>query len=542
MLNASLLCKNSNLNQTFLSLLDKCKSVSELKRVHALAILYGLAQDDPFPSRILSFASTSDSADFDYARRIFLQLSNPEVFNWNTIIRGNSKGKNPTRSISLFVEMLRVGVSPDHLTYPFLAKASARLMDLQLGLAVHGRIMKTGFQFDRFIQNSLIHMYASCGDIMRARKLFDEMPNKNLVSWNAMLDGYAKCGDMDFAHEVFELMPERDVVSWSCLIDGYVKDGQYAEALANFQRMLLLGPKANDVTMVSVLCACAHLGALEQGRKMHRYMMEKGLPMTLVLRTSLVDMYAKSGALEEALVVFREVSVKQTDVLIWNTMIGGLATHGHVRESLDMFVEMQEAGIAPDDITYLCLLSACAHGGLVKQAWFFFECLNKDGMTAKIEHYACMVDVLARAGQLKEAYQFLDEIPLEPTASMLGALFNGCMNHRKLDLAEIVGRKLLELEPEHDGRYIGLSNVYAVIKRWDEAKTTREAMEKRGVKKSPGFSFVEIFGTLHRFVAHDKIHPNAEQIYMMLSIIIEQMKSDADRETSVYDLYDIEIM
>ncbi|PSS01881.1 Pentatricopeptide repeat-containing protein [Actinidia chinensis var. chinensis] len=438
--------------------------------------------------------------------------------------------------------MLRIGVSPDHLTYPFVCKACARLMNLNLGLAIHCCVLKTGFESDRFIRNSLIHLYASCGNIVCARKVFDEMHNKNMVSWNAMLDGYAKCGDMCLGREVFDLMPERDVVSWSSLIDGYVKDGQHREALAIFERMKVVGPKANDVTMVSVLCACAHLGALEHGRTMHRYMLEKALPLTLELQTSLVDMYAKCGAIEDALVVFRGVSKKQTDVLVWNAMIGGLATHGFVMESFDMFSKMRIAGITPDEITYLCLLSACVHGGLVKEAWSFFKFLNKDGMTPKSEHYACMVDVLARAGQLTEAYQFLHRIPVEPTASMLGALFNGCMNHRKLDLAEIVGRKLVELEPEHDGRYVGLSNAYAVIKRWAEAKTMREAMERRGMKKSPGLSFVEVFGKLHSFIAHDKTHPETEQIYMMLTLIVKQMKVDADSEIPERELYDMEIL
>ncbi|KAJ7942650.1 Pentatricopeptide repeat-containing protein [Quillaja saponaria] len=373
-----------------------------------------------------------------------------------------------------------------------------------------------------------------CGNIVNARKVFDEMQAKNLVSWNSMLDGYAKGKNMDMAREVFDLMLVRDVVSWSSLIDGYVKAAEYREAMAVFDKMQAAGPKANEVTMVSVLCACAHLGALEQGMMLHRYMVDNGLPLTLVLRTSLVDMYAKCGAIEEALLVFQGLPKIQTDVLIWNAMIGGLATHGLVSKSLELFEEMQTVGICPDEITYLCLLSACAHGGLVQQAWSLFESLGKCRMTPTSEHYACMVDVLSRAGQLVEAYQFVCQMPIEPTPSMLGALLSGCVSHRKLDLAEIVGRKLVELEPDHDGRYIGLSNVYAVVKRWDDARGMREAMERRGLKKSPGFSFVEISGLLHRFISHDKTHPNSDQTYQMLNFIVNQMKWDIDQENQEY--------
>ncbi|GJY47036.1 pentatricopeptide repeat-containing protein [Tanacetum coccineum] len=356
-----------------------------------------------------------------------------------------------------------------------------------------------------------------------------------------MLDCYVKCREVELAREVFWVMPEKDVVSWSCMVDGCVKCGEYGEALEVFKEMCEKGVEANEVTMVSVLGACAHLGALEQGFLMHKYIVEKRIGFTLVLRTSLVDMYAKCGAIDDALVVFREACKKETDVLIWNAMIGGLATHGFFRESLDMFTEMQNAGITPDEITYLCILSACAHGGLVKEAWFYFNSLTKNNMYPKTEHYASMIDVLARSGQLTQAYKFLSDMPTEPTASMLGALFNGCINHRNLDLAEVVGKKLVELEPDHDGRYVGLSNVYAVIRRWDEARAMRETMEKRGVKKSPGWSFVEILGSTHRFIAHDKTHPDSEKIYNLLNFVVKQL-TDVDSEKSQHDcIYDIAV-
>ncbi|XP_004495469.1 pentatricopeptide repeat-containing protein At5g08305-like isoform X1 [Cicer arietinum] len=523
MLGVSSSCITANICQTLLSLLGKCKSMLELKKLHAIGISFGLSQEDSFISKILYFSAVSNSGDIDYSYRVFSQLYSPTIFSWNIIIRGYSNSKSPIHSLSIFLKMQQLGVAPNYLTYPFLVKASARLSNQESGVSLHAQIIKTGHESDIFIQNSLIHMYASCGNIIGAHKVFDSMQGKNLVSWNSMLDGYAKCGDMVLAHKVFESMQDRDVRSWSSLIDGYVKAGEYREAMAIFEKMQVVGPKSNEVTMVSVLSACAHLGALEKGRMMHKYIVNNGLPMTMVLQTSLVDMYAKCGAIEDALFVFRGVSKSQTDVFIWNAIIGGLATHGLVEESLKLFKEMQMVGIRSDEITYLCLLAACAHGGLVKEAWYFFESLVKCGMTPTSEHYACMVDVLARAGQLTAAYQFICQMPIEPTAPMLGALLSGCINHRNLDLAEIVGKKLIELDPNNDGRYIGLSNVYAVVKRWDDARSMREAMERRGVKKSPGFSFVEISGILHRFIAHDKTHPDSEETYSMLNFVVYQM-------------------
>ncbi|KAL6199478.1 hypothetical protein ACLB2K_029262 [Fragaria x ananassa] len=448
--------------------------MSDLKQLHALLLTSGLSQQQSSTSQIINFSALSDSGNIDYSYRVLTQLPTPTVFDWNAVIRGYSKSRNPNRSISVFIKMLRHGASPDYLTYPFLAKAWARLLKRELGVAVHGHIVKAGFESDRFISNSLIHMYATCRDILYARKVFDKIATKNSVSWNSMLDGYAKCGDVASAREVFEMMPERDIVSWSSLIDGYVKDGEYGEALRVFEKMRVMGPKANEVTMVSVMCACAHLG--------------------------------------------------------------GLATHGLVRQSLELFREMQMIGIAPDEITYLRLLSACAHGGLVKEAWHSFECIGKHGMAPTSEHYACMVDVLARRGQVEEAYQFICRMPGDPTPSMLGALLNGCTNHGKLGLAETVGRRLIEIQPNHDGRYVGLSNVYAVSKRWDDARSLRQAMERSGVKKTPGFSLVEIFGSLHKFIAHDKSCPDSEEIYGMLNVIVNEIRSDSDSRDQEYFL------
>ncbi|XP_068646759.1 pentatricopeptide repeat-containing protein At5g08305 [Aristolochia californica] len=521
-----------------MSLIEQCGAMRELKRIHAQIITSGLSKDAPLVSKILFFSAISDSGDINYSSKLFFQMPSPSILNWNIIIRGYSKSKNPNRAISLYAQLLHSGVSPDHLTYPFLVKSCARLSAHRLGASVHCHISRSGIESDKFVQNSLVHMYSACGDVVSARKLFDEILLPGVVSWNSIVDGYAKCGDMASARELFDLMPERDVVSWSALIDGYVKDGNYREALAIFEMMQIEGPKANDVTMVSVLCACSHLGALEQGRKMHQYVVLNGLQLRLALKTSLIDMYSKCGSIKEAARVFRGASLDQTDVLTWNAMISGFAAHGLCRDSLDLFGEMQCRGIVPDEITYLGLLSACAHGGLVQDAWHFFKSLDEHGMAPRTEHYACMVDVLSRAGRLHEALEFMDTMPVEPTASMLGALLTGCNNHGEVELGERIGQRLIRLEPDHDGRYIGLSNVYAVANRWDEARRMRENMEKRRVKKAAGCSIVEVDGVLHRFIAHDKKHLLSVQVYAVLKDISMQMKLEDSNDRQKLDYFD----
>ncbi|KAI5016222.1 hypothetical protein ZWY2020_006073 [Hordeum vulgare] len=445
----------------------------------------------------------------------------------------SSSPSTPHHSFSLYLLLLRSALRPSHLTFPFLGRAAARLASPRLALSLHAHPLRLGLlPWDLYVANSLVHMYAACALPDLARRLFDEIPRPNLVSWNALLDGYAKCRDLLSARCVFNRMPQRDVVSWSAMIDGCVKCGEHREALALFEMMEAAGAgngvRANDVTMVSVLGACAHLGDLGRGRQMHRYLQERGFLLNLRLATSLVDMYAKCGAISEALEVFRAVPVTTTDVLIWNAVIGGLAVHGLSMESVEIFQEMQNSGVVPDEITYLVLLSACVHGGLVGEAWRLFRLLEVQGLRPHVEHYACLVDVLGRAGHLEEAYGVVKSMPMEPNVSVLGALLNACHLHGWVELGEVVGRQLVQLQPDHDGRYIGLSNIYAIARRWQEAKKARKVMEERGVKKIPGFSEIDVGGRLHRFIAHDKAHSGSREIYALLNLITVEMKMKDD--------------
>ncbi|XP_020591774.1 pentatricopeptide repeat-containing protein At5g08305 [Phalaenopsis equestris] len=513
-------------------LADRCKSMADLKQIQAQLTTLGLAGDSFLVSKLLLFSAISDSGDLNYSQCIFLALTSPSTFVCNTLIRGFSRSRNPNRAISLYIQMLRSHTKPDHLTFPFLAKSCARLASLFLGRGVHCHITRHGHELDLFIVNSLIHMYASCGQMPDARRAFDIIPLPNLVSWNALLDGFAKCEDLVGARGVFDEMPERDVVSWSAMIDGYVKGGDYRAALALFERMQIHGPKPNEITMVSLLCACAHLGVLEKGRSLHQYIKDNNLVQSLAVTTSLVDMYAKCGSIAEAMNVFRSFPAAKTDVLIWNSIIGGLAMQGMARDSVEMFREMLRAGMNPDEITYLGLLSACAHGGFVGEAWEFFGSIREQGLRPHVEHYACMVDVLGRAGRMEEAYELVRTMPMEPSGSLLGALLSACQTHGWMELGEVVGKKLVALEPEHDGRYVGLSNVLAGSERWEDAKKMREEMEKRGVRKAPGRSEIEVGGALQRFIAHDMSHPDSNEVYWMLSFVTKEMKMELESFTS----------
>ncbi|XP_039129103.1 pentatricopeptide repeat-containing protein At5g08305-like [Dioscorea cayenensis subsp. rotundata] len=342
------------------SLLSQCKTMKELKQIHAQVTIAGHSSDNHIISKLLMFSTTSGPRNTDYSFKLFSLVSSPGTFFYNTIIRAFSASKNPARVFSLYNQMLLAGLFPDHYSFPFLTKACANLASLPS------------------------RNFSSLG-------VFDAMCVRNLVSWNTMVDGYAKCGDLVAARNVFDGMLVRDVMSWSALIDGYVKGGEFRKAD---------GMKANAVALVSVLCACSGLRDLDEGRRVHRYIKDNGVCLTIQLSTSLVDMYAKCGSITEALAVFRVVPVVETDVLIWNAIIGGLVRHGRSKHSLAFFEEMQVAGVQPDKITYSYLYSACTNGGLVEDAQRFRNLLKAQRMAVHVEHCASRVDVLRRSGRV----------------------------------------------------------------------------------------------------------------------------------------------
>lgn len=295
------------------------------------------------------------------------------------------------------------------------------------------------------------------------------------------------------------------------MVSGCVGCGKSKEALEAFARMQGEGFEPEDRTLVSVLAACAHLGALEQGKWVHGYLRGKGRRVTVFLGTALVDMYAKCGEVELGLRVFREMP--ERNLLVWTTAIKGLAMHGRGAEALRMFGEMERCGFVPDDIAFIGALCACTHAGLVDQGRQLFDSMSRGyGIEPKVEHYGCMVDLLARNGLLDEARDLIDSMPMEADALIWGALMAGCRFHKNVELAEHVVKHLIRLEPDCSGVYVLLANIYAVTGRHDDARSVRALMKQKGVEKTPGCSLIEINGIVHQFLVGDTSHPMIEDI------------------------------
>ncbi|XP_028782894.1 pentatricopeptide repeat-containing protein At5g06540-like [Neltuma alba] len=485
----------TNVAATLAGLAESCASMADLKRIHAYALRAHLHQHAIVLGKMFRFAAVSPGGDLFYAHRLFSQIHQPTAFFYNILIRGYSKSSSPSHSIRLFNQMRQNCVAPDEYTFNFLLKSRSRmkLTDPPLVLAadeIHGAVLKFGFSSHLFVDNALIHLYAVRGMPLLARRVFEETVGVDVVSWAGLLVAYVRAGELDVAQRVFDEMPERDVVSWTVMISGYSQAKRSREALDLFWKMTHAGVGPDEVTMVSVISACTNLGDVETGRMIHQYIYENGFGWMVSLCNALIDMYAKCGCMEQAWLLFNNMNRKS--LITWNTMVTASANHGNAEDALKLFEWMRISGVMPDSVTFLALLVAYTHKGLVDEGIRIFESMQRDyRIEARIEHYGCVVDMLGRAGRLEEAYNLLTSMPIPSNDVIWGALLGACRIYGDVDMGEKVIKKLLELKPDEGGYYILLRDIYNAAGRTVEAHGMREAMFASGARKTPGCSWVE---------------------------------------------------
>lgn len=346
-------------------------------------------------------------------------------------------------------------------------------------------------------------MYSACMQASSARKAFDEMLVRDIVSANSMLTGYLRCGKLDAALGLFADMEERNVRTWNSIIAGFVQGGRCKEALDLFHEMLMYSGdgavKPDKVTVANVVAACASLGALDQGEWLHGYLWKQGLEVDMVMGTALIDMYGKCGCVKKAYEVFHKMP--RRDVLAWTAMISALAVHGHGEAAFALLEEMEKDGVRPNHVTFGALLSACAHSGMVEKGRWCFDTMKQIySIEPQLQHYACMVDLLGRAGLFEEAEGLIGCMLMEPDLFVWGALLGACRMHGNVELGERVAGYMISLDPLNHAYYIILSDIYANAKRFEDVKKIRDFMKDHGIKKtSPGSSLLEVDGRVHEF-------------------------------------------
>lgn len=434
------------------------------------------------------------------ALEVFGIMPTKSLVAWNSIIAGYSLIGDSNSCIELLLRMIEEGVKPTSTTLSSLLMACSRSSNLQLGKFLHGYTIRNSVEADIFVSNSLIELYFKCGSVASAENIFKTMPRSNVVAWNLM-------------------------------ISGYVSSGSYFEALSIFDDMEEDGVRPDSFTYTTILTACSRLAALEKGRELHKCIIDSELEFNEIVMGALLDMYAKCGAVHEALHVFQELPNK--DHVSWTSMITAYATRGHAVDALNLFKEMQQSNSKPDRVTFLAVMSACSHAGFVDEGLNCFNLMVKGyGIKPTFEDYSCLIDLLGRAGRLNEAYGIVQTTPnIRDDVGLLSTLFSACRLHGKIELGEEIARLLIEKDPDDPSTYIVLANMYASVKRWDDARKVRLKMKELGLKKNPGCSWIEVGKRIQPFFVEDNSHPEAELVdHCLASLSVHMAKNELESE------------
>ncbi|OEL32709.1 Pentatricopeptide repeat-containing protein [Dichanthelium oligosanthes] len=502
--------------------------MEEAKRLHARLLRRGERRLQPLLLRVLA------AGDLRYASLLLESFpsspysSPPPAPLHNRLLHALASARHPLLLPSFSrAHRLRL-LAPLSFTLLFSSSAAASSSSARFAVCAHALLIKSGHfasAGDPFLASALVSFYAKNRLLSEARRVFDDLPRRDAAVYNALLSAYTRSGHIDAAEKLFEEMPEKNVVSWTAMVSGYAQNGRHEQAVETFLEMWEKeGVQPNELTVSSVLPACAAVGAMELGRKVEKYARGRGLLKNVYVANALVEMYAKCGSIQQAWKVFQGIG-QQRDLCSWNSMIMAFAVHGLWREALCLFHKFRMTGVKPDGITFVGVILACTHGGLVDEGQLLFNLMREEfGLNPRIEHYGCMVDLLGRAGLLKEADSLIAIMPVEPDAVIWGALLGACSFHGNVELAEIAVDKLMYLEPQNTANLVILSNIYASCGKWDGVAKVWKLLKGKDHKKSAGYSFIELDGRMHKFLVEDKSHPRFEEVYEILDSVTLTMK------------------
>nr|AYM00528.1 pentatricopeptide repeat protein [Salvia miltiorrhiza] len=462
-------------------------------RIHEQVSSSGLAMDDYVSAALVDMYGKCGCTE--RARAVFEEIKIKSLVSWNAVIGSCSRIGDSLSGIKLLVRMIEGKIRPNSTTMSSLLVACAKSARLQHGRFLHGYIVRNNVCSDVYVESSLV-------------------------------DFYFKCGRIAFAENVFRVMPKSSIVSWKVMISGYVSAGCYLEALGVYDDMRAAGVRPDAITLTSAVTACAQSAALERGRELHEFINERRLNSNEVLMGALLDMYAKCGAVAEAAAVFNQLP--RRDLVSWTSMIAAYGSHGQAPEALKLFDEMLQARVRPDRVTFLAVISACSHGGLVDEGRRFFKSMAHDyGIRPTTAEYSCLIDLLGRAGRLHEAYEMLQQNSyVREDVDMLSTLFAACHLHGEVELGGRVADLLIEKDPNDPSTYVVLEKMYAADNKWDEARKIRFKMKELGLKKRPGCSWIEVDKKMQSFLAEDKRFLEAEPVYDCLSLLYRHMEKN----------------
>ncbi|KAH0454248.1 hypothetical protein IEQ34_016172 [Dendrobium chrysotoxum] len=565
--------------------LKACAALSALRHgrtIHAVAIKKDFYRSDVYVAAALVEMYTKCSEMGD-SIRVFEGLTESDVVVWTAVVSGYQQNGDAEKAIAFFSRMLvEKHAIPDPVTLISVISALGQLGDRHRGRCCHGFLLRMGFFHDISLMNSILNFYSKMGEVTLARKLFETMPETDVISWSCMISCYAHNGEPiaalrvykrmcekglqpnsvtmvgalqacslscdlpegrklhEFAiqkgfeldksvatslidmymncscHEeaisLFYRLPKRDAVTWAATIDGCAKNGFANESVRLFKAMLFDEVYPDAVTMVKVLVACSRLAVLCQALCLHGYLIRSGFSYKVYVTSALVDLYSKCGSLEDAVRVFEGSFEK--DVVLWSSMIAGYGINGLGYKAIETFEYMVESYTRPNSITFISVLSACSHNGMLEEGRRIFgSMINAYGVTPDSRHYCIMVDLLARTGELREALNLIEEMPMPTDPHVWCALLSGCRSHQDIEIGDMVAQRLLAVDPSYPGYYNLMANLYASGGKWNHAEAVKRFIKERGLRKIPGYSTVEIGNAIHNHLAGEKIHQPREHSY-----------------------------
>ncbi|XP_048434846.1 putative pentatricopeptide repeat-containing protein At3g25970 [Pyrus x bretschneideri] len=475
-----------------LTLLDDVEFYKSVAQLHCKIIKHGLGCESTVCNATIT--SYSECGSIEDAERVFdAAFGNRDLVTWNSMLAAYLVHNNELVASKLFIDMQMHGFEPDIYSYTSIISAYSEV-NKNHGNFYHGLVIKRGLEKSEPISNALIARYLKS--------------NKN---------------SMEEALRIFESMESKDRVSWNSILTGFSQIGLNEDALKLFGHMRFLEVEIDHYALSAVLRSCSDLATLQLGQQFHALTHKSGFQSNEFVASSLIFMYTKCGIIEDARKSFEETPRDRT--ITWNSIIFGYAQHGQGYVALDLFFQMKKEKVKLDHITFIAVLTACSHMGLVEQGSKFLKSMESNyGITPRMEHYACAVDLYGRAGRLDEAKVLIEAMPFKPDAMVLKTLLGACRACGNIELAAQIAGHLLDLEPEEHCTYVLLSDMYGHLKRWDEKASVKRLMRERGVRKVPGWSWIEVKNEVFSFKAEDRSHPHCEEIYFVLGVLMEEIR------------------
>ncbi|GAB2272840.1 hypothetical protein Dimus_007659 [Dionaea muscipula] len=456
--------------------------------------LHGLSLKSVFQSNICVENAILDMygkcGAMEGAQCVFDEILGRDAVSWNAIIAAYEQNGDAEATLGFYASMIHSGVEPDEFTYGSVLKVPAGDEAYHQGMVIHGRAIKTGIAMQSFVGGSLVDMYCKCGMMDEALMLHDRVKENNLASWNAIISGYS--------------MLKRE-----------------EEAQNFFSMMLEMGLKPDNFTYATVLDTCANIATIGLGKQIHAQIIKKELQSDVYIISTLVDMYSKCGSMQDSVLLFQKATKR--DFVAWNAIICGYAYHGFGEEALEVFKNMKKENVKPNHATFLAVLRACGHMGLVDEGLSYFYSMESYGLDPLLEHYSCMVDILGRCGYLLKALELIEEMPFEADDTIWRTLLSVCKIYGNIEVAEKAANAIMQLDPEDSSVYILLNNIYADAGMWDKVSLMRKTMRYNNIKKEPGCSWIEVLSEVHTFLANEKAHPNCEDMYKNLHILYDEI-------------------